>query len=138
MVVSKVNIDAITIKSTSYKDEVAEDDKKEENKEEKVVIENCELSFSDYSTLKTDIKTELDNGGKPVEMANEFLMEKGCISTAQVLDYLAIFNLDGTRLKFAKMAYRFCSDKQKYHMAVGKMAYTKNKQALEEFLEQQQ
>ena len=139
MAVSKVEIDTITIKSTTYKEKEVVEVAKNTNAvdEKKQVVKNCELSFSDYSTLKTDIETELNNGGKPVEMANEFLMEKGCISTVQVLEYMAVFNLDGTRLKFAKMAYKYCSDKQKYHMAVGKMAYTKNKQALEEFLEQQ-
>ena len=137
MKVSEVKLDTIVIKSTSYKEPVAKEVKKEEKKKVKPVAKNCELSFSDFSALKADIKTEMNNGGKPVEMANEFLIEKGCISTAQVIEYLVIFNLDGNRLKFAKMAYKYTSDKNKYHIVVGKMAYTKNKQALEEFLEQQ-
>ena len=97
----------------------------------------AELSYNDFTTLKKDIEVEMNTGGKPIDMAHEFLMEKGAISTAQVIDIIAIFNLDGSRLKFAKMAYPFTSDKTKYHMVVGKLAYTKNKQALEEFLENQ-
>ena len=140
MALNKVKIDTIIITSTNYKETVAEtkvEEKKTATEEKKEVAENCELSFSDYSSLKTDIETEINSGGKPIEMANEFLMEKGCISTAQVLEYMAVFNLDGARLKFAKMAYKYTSDKHKYHLAVAKLAYTKNKQALEEFLELQ-
>lgn len=138
-----VKCDTIVVKSTTYKEpEPAE--KAEANtaikisaKKEAAAGEDCELSYTDFSTLKKDIETEMNGGGDAVAMANEFLMEKGCISTAQVLDILSVFNLDGAKLKFAKMAYQFTADKKKYHMVVGKLAYVKNKQALEEFLEQQ-
>ncbi|MCG8701416.1 MAG: DUF4476 domain-containing protein, partial [Bacteroidales bacterium] len=120
MKLADVKIDTIVVKSTTYKEAVKEPKKEEakaSEKEEKKVAENCELSFSDYSSLKTDIETEINSGGKPVEMANEFLLEKGCISVAQVLEFMAVFNLDGKRLEFAKMAYKYTSDKHKYHMA---------------------
>ncbi len=142
----KIDIEPITIKSTTYiapkESENTEEEKKKINKEkeqkkQKEQEKVAELSYSDFTTLKKDIEVEMNAGGKPIDMAQEFLMEKGTISTAQVIDIIAVFNLDGSRLKFAKMAYPFTSDKTKYHMVVGKLAYTKNKQALEEFLENQ-
>lgn len=134
----KIALDKIIIKSTDYvepkdQDQTEGETKKEENETSKT----AELSFNDFIALKKDIELEMNNGGKPVDMAYEFLLEKGGINTAQVIEVIAVFNLDGSRLKFAKMAYQFTSDKPKYHMVVGKLAYTKNKQALEEFLELQ-
>lgn len=130
----KVELGEVQIKSTTYV-ERTETGKPIENTKEKEVVKAAELTFADFTALKKDIEVEMNNGGKPVEMAHEFLMEKGVISTAQIIDILSVFNLDGLRLKFAKMAYPFTSDKVKYHAVVGKLSYTKNKQALEEFLE---
>ncbi|MCG8579112.1 MAG: DUF4476 domain-containing protein [Bacteroidales bacterium] len=133
--------DTVEIKSTTYVEpKVTEKDsvKTAEVKESKEVVKVAELSYSDVVTLKKDIEQEMNTGGKAVEMANEFLMEKGHISTAQVIDVMSVFNLDGAKLKFAKMAYPYVSDKVKYHMVVAKLSYTKNKQALEEFLELQE
>ena len=129
-----IKLEDILIKSTNYKEEEPAEEVKEEpvEEEEKEILE---LSYSDFTKLKNDIKVEMDNGGKPIDMAYEFLLEKKHMSTAQVIEILEVFNLDGSRLKFAKMAYAFTSDQPKYHMVVGKLAYTKNKQALEEFLE---
>lgn len=138
MELQKIAIDDIVIKSTKYV-EPKEETPAATEAEAKPVKEDAakELSFSDFMSLKKDIEQEMNTGGKPVEMAHEFLMEKGNISVAQIADILTVFNLDGSRLKFAKMAYTYASDKQKYHMIVGKLEYTKNKQALEEFLEHQ-
>ncbi|WP_430815492.1 DUF4476 domain-containing protein [Carboxylicivirga sp. RSCT41] len=132
--------DTIDIKSTSYVEPKAAKDsvKTVEAKATKETAKVAELSYSDVVTLKKDIEQEMNTGGKAVEMANEFLMEKGHISTAQVIDVMSVFNLDGAKLKFAKMAYPYVSDKVKYHMVVAKLSYTKNKQALEEFLEMQE
>lgn len=136
-----LKLEKVTIKSTTFKEkqeaEEANAKKEEAKKVEKKTNENCALSYADFSTLKKDIETEINAGGKAVEMANEFLLEKACINVDQVLEYMSVFNLDGQRLAFAKMAYTYTSDKPKYHLAVAKLAYTKNKQALEEFLEQQ-
>lgn len=129
----KLNLRGIKITSTSYVEPV-------KNKNPKVIKAPgriAELSFADFSALKKDIEIEMNSGGNPVGMAHEFLLEKKCISTAQVIDILSVFNLDGSRLKFAKMAYPFTTDKVKYHNVIGKIEYTKNKQALEEFLEHQ-
>ncbi|NME71237.1 DUF4476 domain-containing protein [Flammeovirga aprica] len=129
----EVSIENVDIRSTTYV-EKKEEVKEEPKEEKKEVAKDCEMSFADFSKLKNDIKAEMNAGGKSVEMANEFLMEKGCISTAQVVDLMGVFNLDGKRLAFAKMAFEYTSDKSKYHMAVGKLSYVKNKEALEEFL----
>ena len=64
-------------------------------------------------------------------------MVKGCLNTAQVVELMDEFHLDSPKLKFAKMAYQFTSDKHKYHLAVKRLSYNTNKQALEEFLEHQ-
>ncbi|PWJ36163.1 uncharacterized protein DUF4476 [Sediminitomix flava] len=134
-----VKIAPIKVTSTTYK-ETEEAAKKEEVKateEKKDVAKDCALSYADFSALKKDIETEINAGGDAIGMANEFLMEKKCINVDQVLEYLSVFNLDGQRLAFAKMAYQYTSDKPKFHLVVTKLAYTKNKQALEEFLEVQ-
>ncbi|MDY8135971.1 DUF4476 domain-containing protein [Aquimarina sp. 2201CG5-10] len=139
--IQQLSLEKVIIKSTTYVEPVEENKPKEEEEEEESdeVTEETdsvkELSFTDFMTLKKDLELEMNNGGKPVGMAYEFLLEKKHISTAQVIEFINIFNLDGLRLKFAKMAYQFTSDKPKYHMVVGKLQYTKNKQALEEFLE---
>ena len=136
-----IKIETINIRSTTFKEEEAAvkttDEQKETNKPATEPTEPCELSYSDFTTLKNDIETEMNAGGKPVEMAHEYLMAKGCISTAQVVELMSVFNLDGSRLEFAKMAYKYASDKVKYHMAVAKLSYVKNKEALENFLGQQ-
>jgi len=141
MSLEKISIEQITIKSTTYVEPVnkTQIDSTETavEKIKKDTVKVAELSYSDMVALKKDIELEMNNGGKPIDMAFEFLMEKGGISTIQIIDIISIFNLDGSRLKFAKMAYQYTSDKAKYHMIVAKLAYTKNKQALEEFLEQQ-
>ena len=141
---NKVHFDDIAVTTTTYIEALAAAEAAETTEEKPETTEEtatppatAELSFSDFMALKKDIELEMNNGGKPVEMAHEFLLEKQVISTAQVIDILSVFNLDGSRLKFAKMAYPFTSDKNKYHMVVGKLEYTKNKQALEEFLEHQ-
>ncbi len=140
MTINEINIDPVVITSTTYKEPAPETEKAAEQvkvTEQKAAKQVLELSYTDFSTLKKDIETEMNNGGKPIEMANEFLMEKKHISTVQVIDIMSVFSLDGSKLKFAKMAYPFTSDKQKFHLVVPKLAYVKNKQALEEFLEQQ-
>lgn len=123
----------LEIRSTDYEAAAPEKEVEKEQEEKKEEVLN-ELSFADFMSLRKDIELEMNSGGKPVEMAHEFLLEKGSISTAQVVEVLSVFNLDGKRLHFAKMAYAFTTDKVKYHTVVGKLAYTKNKQALEEFL----
>lgn len=128
----EVAIDTVEVRSTAYVEKKPVVEKPADDKKE--VAKDCEMSFADFSKLKSDIQAEMNAGGKSVEMANEFLMEKGCISTAQVVDIMGVFNLDGKRLAFAKMAFEYTSDKSKYHMAVGKLSYVKNKEALEEFL----
>lgn len=135
--IKPILIDDIEIKSTDYVAPEEVEEKKEEPKIAGPATPIKELTFSDFMALKKDIEAEINNGGQPIAMANEFLTQKGGISTVQVIDILGVFNLDGSRLKFAKMAYPFTSDKGKYHMVVGKMQYVKNKQALEEFLENQ-
>lgn len=139
-----VSFDPISIKSTNYKEptdsvvtNVAEEAAKPVQTNAATSTNGCELTYSEFSALREDLKSEVESGGKPVAMANEYLMVKGCISTAQVVDLMAVFNLDAPRLEFAKMAYKFTSDKNKYHLAVQKLAYNKNKEALEEFLGQQ-
>ena len=136
MSVAKIDLGQIIIKSTSYIEPVEVDSVSTKPNTEKDTAATA-LNFGNLESLKKDIETEMNSGGKPVEMANEFLMENGPISVAQIIEIIAGFNLDGTRLKFAKMAYQYTSDKNKYHIIVGKLAYTKNKQALEEFLENQ-
>ena len=131
-----ITLDKIEIKSTTYKEPIeASNDEKKANTEQKNTL--TELNFTDFTKLKENLKLELDNDGKPIEMAHKFLSEKGSISVSQIIELLPVFNLDGSRLKFAKMTYQFTSDKPKYHKIVGKLEYTKNKQALEEFLENQ-
>ncbi|MCP4437756.1 MAG: DUF4476 domain-containing protein [Aureispira sp.] len=113
--------------------------------EEVVKIENttaatnnaCELSFSDFTALQKDIKSEADSGGNPVGLAAELLSVKKCVSTAQVVELASAFNLDGNRLEFAKKAYKHTSDKNKYFQVVQKLSYNKNKEALETFIQVQ-
>ena len=142
MKLEKIHFEPVVIKSTAYaeqeKDTTTAAVKKEPEKVKKDTTKIAELGYSDLVMLKKDIETEMNGGGKPIEMAHEFLMEKGHISTAQVIDVMSVFNLDGSKLKFAKMAYQFTSDKPKYHMVIAKLEYTKNKQAFEEFLEMQE
>ncbi len=136
--VNPIQLDKILIKSTKYKEPekvVAKPQKDSITTAQKP--KNCALSYDDFNSLKSDIKKELDAGGKPVEMSREFILSKKCINTNQVIELLPLFNLDGQKLKFAKMAYKFTSDKQRYSLVVGKLSYVKNKQALEEFLELQ-
>jgi archaellum component FlaF (FlaF/FlaG flagellin family) len=138
MHINKVQLEPIVITSTNYVEPAKTEDKEVAKKAEaKANTVPAELSYTDLHALKKDIETEMKNGGKAVEMAHEFLMEKQHISTAQVIDLMSVFSLDGSKLKFAKMAYPFTSDKQKFHLVVPKLSYVKNKQALEEFLEQQ-
>lgn len=137
----EIKIKKIDIKSTTFKEEVKEENESQNNSEVSVstteeTTKPCELSYSDFSTLKKDIEKEMNAGGKPVEMAHEYLLKK-CINTQQVVELMGVFNLDGSRLEFAKMAYQFTSDKAKYHTAVGKLSYVKNKEILENFLGQQ-
>ncbi len=134
-----VNIDAINIKSSTFKE--SEEEPEEESTENSTITvattstsEPCALSYNEFSTLRKDLKSEVNSGGKPIAMANEYLSGKGCLNTAQVVEFMGQFNLDKPRLEFAKMAYQFTSDKHKYHLAVGKLSYNKNKEALEEFL----
>ncbi len=142
-----VKIETIKIKSSAYKENKKNKEKTEKTdkpKKDKDTSTNpksekepCALSYNEFSELKNDLKLEVNSGGKPIPMANEYLLVKGCLNTAQVVELMGQFNLDSPRLEFAKMAYQFTSDKHKYHLAVGKLSYNKNKEALEEFLGQQ-
>ncbi|MEW7277522.1 DUF4476 domain-containing protein [Aquimarina sp. 2201CG1-2-11] len=142
-----VNIKPIKIKSAAFKEKEKKKEKEKSQdtpKKEKGTAtkpksekEPCALSYNEFTELKNDLKKEVDSGGKPIPMANEYLLVKGCLNTAQVVELMGQFNLDSPRLEFAKMAYQFTSDKHKYHLAVGKLAYNKNKEALEDFLGQQ-
>lgn len=132
----------IRIKSSTYKEPViAIEEEEEKPVEEKPVDTNlsepCALSYNEFSSLRDDLKSEIESGGKPVPMANEYLLVKGCVNTAQVVELMGQFHLDSPRLEFAKMAYKFTSDKHRYHLAVKKLSYNKNKEALEDFLGQQ-
>lgn len=100
-------------------------------------VTSCELSFSDFTSLKKDIKTEANAGGNPVGLATETIFTKKCISTAQVVDMLDAFNLDNNRLDFAKKAYKYTSDKNKYFQVVQQLSYAKNKEALENYISTQ-
>ncbi|MCF2874481.1 MULTISPECIES: DUF4476 domain-containing protein [unclassified Tenacibaculum] len=130
----KIELNTIKIVNTNYK----ETSKKENKKNDSVVKTQkpCELSYSKFTTLKNTIKKQMDIGNKAVETAQSFLKKNKCITTLQVIELMGIFNLDGSKLEFAKMAYKYTSDKGKYHKAVGKLSYVKNKEALEEFLNQ--
>lgn len=141
MKLTDLNIGKITVKSTRYKEPVK--DKKKENSAKQDSIkavkkELCALSYNDFASLRADIKKILNEGGKPIETSHKFIAAKGCINTDQIVELMEVFNLDGQKLKFAKMAYKFTSDKHRFHLTVAKLSYLKNKQALEEFLEQQQ
>lgn len=98
---------------------------------------NCELSFADFSDLKSSIQSEANSGGKPAALAGELLQSKQCISTAQIIELMPAFNLDNNRLEFAKKAYKYTSDKNKYFQIVSKLSYNKNKEALENFISAQ-
>ncbi len=98
------------------------------------LVEGCSLSYTDFTTLKKDISNEANGGGNPVGLASEFMLNKKCLNTAQVIDLMEAFNMDGHRLDFAKMAYKYASDKNKYSQVVENLSYNKNKEALEEFL----
>ncbi|MBL4650491.1 MAG: DUF4476 domain-containing protein, partial [Aureispira sp.] len=62
---------------------------------------------------------------------------KKCISTAQIVDILTAFNLDNNRLEFAKKAYQYTSNKNKYFQVVQQLSYAKNKEALETYMSNQ-
>lgn len=132
-----MNLSPIAIKSSTYKEPVEEVKPEEVKPKEEISTEPCALTYNEFSSLRDDLKSEIESGGKPVPMAREYLQVKGCVNTDQVVELMDQFNLDAPRLKFAKMAYKFTSDKHKYYLAVKKLAYNKNKEALEEFLEQQ-
>ncbi|BDD05545.1 DUF4476 domain-containing protein [Aureibacter tunicatorum] len=137
---TEIKFETIDIKSSAYKEpveEVAEVVEETKEKPKSSTSEPCALTYNEFSSLRDDLKSEIDSGGKPVPMASEYLQVKGCVNAAQVVELMGLFNLDAPRLKFAKMAYQFTSDKHKYYLAVKELAYNKNKEALEEFLEQQ-
>jgi len=98
---------------------------------------HCELAFADFSELKNAIAAEANSGGKPAALAGELLQAKQCISTAQIIELMPAFNLDNNRLEFAKKAYKYTSDKNKYFQIVSKLSYNKNKEALENFISAQ-
>lgn len=130
----KIKIAKIKIVNTNFKETP-----KIKNEKEEATVENqkpCELSYSKFVILKNIVKKQMDTGNKAVEIAQKFLMKNKCIATLQVIDLMGIFNLDGSKLEFAKMAYKYTSDKSKYHKAVGKLSYIKNKEILEDFLNQ--
>lgn len=102
-----------------------------------VAAAGCALSYTDFNILEKDIRDEANSGGNPVGLASEFMLNKSCLNTDQVVELLAAFNMDGHRLDFAKMAYRYCSDKNRYSRVIQGLSYNKNKEALEEFLSSQ-
>lgn len=138
-VLTSINIPALTLNAVDFDAEAAVEVEAGTTAtvEPPKPVEGCALSYTDFNTLKNDISSEANSGGNPVGLASEFMLNKGCLNTAQVVELLSVFNLDGQRLDFAKMAYKYTSDKPKFSQVVGKLSYNKNKEALEEFLSNQ-
>ena len=135
-ILQTIEVPVLQIKSATFAEQEAQEvaNATIQPEPKPVAAEGCALSYTDFNTLQKDIRSESNSGGNPVGLASEFMLNKSCITTEQVVDLLGAFNMDGQRLDFAKMAYKYCSDKNKYSQVVSKLSYNKNKEALEEFL----
>ncbi|MBL7702275.1 MAG: DUF4476 domain-containing protein [Ferruginibacter sp.] len=64
------------------------------------------------------------------------VVSKNCLSTDQVLKICKLFSFEDNKLAFAKHAYRYTTDKKNYFKLVDVFTFSANKEALNNFIEE--
>jgi len=63
------------------------------------------------------------------------ICKANCMTSAQVRDMNNIFNFEDTKLDFAKFAYDYVYDAEKYYLVKSSFTFSMSKEELDEYLE---
>ncbi len=90
------------------------------------------MTYREFETLKERVKQNTFDAGK-LEAAKK-LTQSNTLTANQVTEIVNLMSMDNNRLEFAKFAYEFTFDKENYLMVANAMAFTNNRRAVEQLI----
>ena len=91
------------------------------------------MSASDFSDAKNSIQSKTFSDTK-MTLAKQ-ISKGSCLSSEQVREIMKLFTMDNDRLEFAKYAYDFVFDSNKYYMVNDAFSYSSSVNELHKYLE---
>ncbi len=113
VVITTVTTTITTFSATSIKEEVYIPTY-ENTEDEEIVEEVCSFPDDEYNAAKRSIKRKNYSSGK-LTTAKQ-ITKANCLTTIQVKGFVSLFNFENDRLEYAKFAYDYVSDKNKYYL----------------------
>jgi hypothetical protein len=93
------------------------------------------MPAADFEQAKATVK---DNSFDDTKLSTaQEIISSNCISAAQVLELVKLFNFEATKLKLAKFAYANCIDKNNYFKVSNAFSFEHSKTELNDYIRQQ-
>lgn len=91
------------------------------------------MSSSDFSAAKASVNKQSFSDSK-MKTAKQFT-KANCLSVNQIKEIMNIFSFDDDKLEYAKYAYDYCVDKNKYFMLAEVFSFSSNADELNDYID---
>jgi hypothetical protein len=100
-----------------------------------VVEKGCvnPMNGSDFSAAKTSVSKQ-SFADSQMKTAMQFT-KVNCLSVNQIKEMMGLFSFEDDKLDYAKYAYDFCTDKNKYFMLAEEFSFSSNADSLNDFID---
>lgn len=91
------------------------------------------MNNSDFSAAKTSVNKQSFSDSK-MKSAKQFT-KANCLSVNQIKEIMNLFSFDDDKLEYAKYAYDFCVDKNKYFMLAEEFSFSSSSDSLNDYID---
>jgi hypothetical protein len=93
----------------------------------------CEVNQKDFADVKNQIIKQSFNNTK-INVAKENIRSRKCFKTSQIIEVLALFSYEDSKMDIAKFAYDYVTDKENYVKVADSFSFSTNKDSFLDFL----
>lgn len=91
------------------------------------------MSNSDFSAAKASVNKQSFSDSK-MKTAKQFT-KANCLSVNQIKEIMNLFSFDDDKLEYAKYAYDYCVDKNKYFMLAEEFSFSSSSDSLNDYID---
>ena len=91
------------------------------------------MSSGDFSAAKSSVNKQSFSDSK-MKTAKQFT-RANCLSVNQIKEIMNLFSFDDDKLDYAKFAYEYCVDKNRYFMLAEEFSFSSSSDSLNDFLD---
>lgn len=91
------------------------------------------MSSSDFSAAKASVNKQSFSDSK-MKTAKQFT-KANCLTVNQIKEIMNLFSFDDDKLEYAKYAYDFCVDKNKYFMLAEEFSFSSSSDQLNDYID---